>query len=79
MTLERAIVKVKKVAQGEWRFNEHDFQDLVRFLEELKEKHEEENRVLEMRFRKDKCFTFTYHWHKGDFSALNDREHKGNT
>ncbi len=70
MTLQGAIVKVKKVAQGEWRFNEHDYQDLVRFLEKLKEKQDEEVRAFEKRFREYKYFTFTYHWHKGYFTGL---------
>lgn len=66
MTLEGAIKKVKKVSQGDWKFNEHDFQDLVRFLEELKVKRDEELKSLDYRLKHNKTFTFTYHWTKGN-------------
>lgn len=73
MTLEKAINKVKKVALGEWKFSENDFQDLVRFLEELKGKRDEELKALASRLRHVKPFTFTYHWTKG---SLLDPNHK---
>lgn len=74
MTLETAINKVKKVALGEWKFSENDFQDLVRFLEELKGKRDEEFKVLASRLRHDKHFiTFTYHWTKGSVLSPNHK------
>ena len=66
MNLEGAIEKVKKVSCGDWKFNEHDFQALVRFLEELKVKRDEELRSLGDRLRCDKKFIFTFHWSKWD-------------
>ena len=73
MTLEAAINKVNKVALGEWKFSENDFQDLVRFLEELKGKRDEELKALSNRLRHDKTFTFTYHWTKGSVLAHNHK------
>lgn len=73
MTLETAINKVKKVALGEWKFSENDFQDLVRFLEELKGKRDEEFKALASRLRHYKPFTFNYHWTKG---SVLDPNHK---
>lgn len=64
MTLEGAIKKVENVAHGNWKFNEHDYQDLIRFLKELKAKRDEELKELGYRLRRDKKFIFTYHWAK---------------
>lgn len=66
MTLETAINKVKKVALGEWKFNEHDYQDIIRFLKELKAERDEEQKTFEDRLRRNKKFIFTYHWSKWD-------------
>ena len=71
MNLEGSIKKVKKVSQGDWKFNEHDFQDLINLLEELKAKRDEELNSLGYRMRHDKTFTFTYHWSKGDACGHN--------
>ena len=65
MTLEGAIKKVENVAHGDWKFNEHDYQDIIRFLKELKAKHDEELKSLGDRLRRDKKFIFTFHWSKG--------------
>lgn len=76
MTLETAINKVKKVALGEWKFSENDFQDLVRFLEELKGKRDKELKALESMLRHYKPFTINYHWTKG--SVLDPNHNAGN-
>ena len=79
MTLEGAIKKVENVAHGDWKFNEHDYKDIIRFLKELKEKRDEEIKALGERLRRDKKFTFTYHWAKGlvfshNFDSGTERE-----
>ena len=66
MTLEGAIKKVENVAHGNWKFNEHDYQDLIRFLKELKAKRDEEHKALIEGLRRNKKFTFDYHWSKGN-------------
>lgn len=76
MTLEGAITKVKKVSQGDGKFNEHDFQDLINLLKELKAKRDEELKSLGYRMRHDKTFTFTYYWTKGDVCGHNHKTGK---
>ena len=72
MTLEGAIEKVENVAHGNWRFNDNDYKDLIRFLKELKAKRDEELKAFGDRLRRDKRFTFNYHWTKGNILEHTD-------